>query len=131
MNDPCPCGGGEHATCCAPYLTGDRHPPTAEALMRSRFTAYARGLWPWLVATHRGLDPTAADLIARHDRGTRWTRLEIRRTEAGGPTDDTGIVEFIAWYIRRGKPGRLHEASRFERVDGRWMYVDGTQPRGR
>lgn len=130
MTDPCPCGRDNFATCCAPYLARLIDPPTAEALMRSRFTAYVRGDHTWLAATHQGLDETAAETLARHARGIRWTKLDIRRTEAGGVADDTGLVEFIAWFIQRGgKPGRLHEISRFERVAGRWMYIDGTPPR--
>lgn len=123
--DPCPCGGGAFADCCGPYLARRADPPTAEALMRSRFTAYARGDADWLVATHRGLGPADALALARGARGTRWTRLEIRATEAGGPGDATGTVEFVAHSRRAGRPQVLHEISRFARDDGRWVYVDG------
>ena len=38
----CPCGSLlAYAVCCGPLLTGERHAETAEALMRSRYTAFA------------------------------------------------------------------------------------------
>ena len=50
--------------------------------------------------------------------------LDVRRHADGG--DDTAVVEFIARYRAGGTPAkRLHEVSRFARVDGRWLYVDG------
>src|SRR5687767_1109085 len=47
----CPCGGPSLATCCGPYLDGTALPPTAEALMRSRYTAYTLKNEPYLLAT--------------------------------------------------------------------------------
>jgi SEC-C motif-containing protein len=44
MPSPCPCGASaDHAHCCGPYLSGERPAPDAEALMRSRYTAYTSG----------------------------------------------------------------------------------------
>ncbi|GGQ65274.1 hypothetical protein GCM10010216_28890 [Streptomyces flaveolus] len=51
----------------------------------------------------------------------RWTGLEILDTTDGSAFHSTGTVTFRASY--RG--GSLHERSRFERVDGAWVYVDG------
>ncbi len=121
--DPCPCGGGVYADCCGRFLSGAAHAPTAEALMRARFTAYSRGEYAYLSATGPGMTDPAA--IARSAGQTRWTRLEVLRTEAGGPDDETGIVEFVAHSRRAGRAQRLHEISRFERRNGRWRYIDG------
>jgi SEC-C motif-containing protein len=42
------------------------------------------------------------------------------------PLDDShATVEFVARYKLNGRAFRLHESSRFERMDGRWLYVDG------
>jgi SEC-C motif domain protein len=97
--------------------------------MRSRYTAYVRGDVDYLVETHQGASDRAA--IERWSRQSRWRGLEIVSVERGGPEDDEGVVEFIA----RGSQGRQpfvhHERSRFRRVEGRWKYLDGRQPRPR
>ena len=54
-----------------------------------------------------------------------WIGLKIKRTELGGTTDDTGIVEFVARYKRNGRAKRLHEISQFEKIGHRWLYVRG------
>lgn len=98
--------------------------PTAVALMRSRYTAYVRGELDYLAATQRQpLDRAAASAWSRD---TLWMGLEIVETHGGGEADDAGTVEFIARGVTAGKPFTMRERSRFEKVDGRWIYVDGT-----
>jgi SEC-C motif domain protein len=101
--------------------------PTALALMRSRYTAYVRGAIDYLVATHDPVTRGAVDIpgITQWSRDTTWLGLEIVATERGGEADDAGIVEFIASGATRGAPFRMHERSRFRRVDGAWVYIDG------
>jgi len=90
--------------------------------MRSRYSAFARGLASYLVATwHPSTRPRALDL----DGDTVWRRLQIVDTVAGGADDDVGVVEFRASYRGPDGAGLLHERSRFARVDGRWAYLDG------
>lgn len=90
--------------------------------MRSRYTAYARGLTPYLLRSwHPSTRPARLDL----DEGTVWRRLQIVDTVAGGPEDDEGVVEFRASYRSPESAGLLHERSRFARHDGRWVYRDG------
>jgi SEC-C motif-containing protein len=96
--------------------------PTAEALMRSRYSAYVLALEHYLLATwHSSTRPTQLDLAA--DEKTQWLGLEIKRHEKTGA--DSAIVEFVARYKTGGRAHRLHETSRFIREDGRWHYVDG------
>lgn len=127
LDAECPCGTGRPlARCCGPYLDG-APAPTALALMRSRYTAYARGAIDYLVETHAaeargGLDREA---LARWSRETRWRGLEIVATERGGEADDAGVVEFIARGESRGAAFAQRERSRFRREGGRWYYVDG------
>jgi SEC-C motif domain protein len=103
-------------------MTHAAWPTTAEALMRSRFEAFARGDAAHLLATwHPTTRPAALDL----DDGLEWRALQIVDTVAGGPDDDDGVVEFRASYRSPEGAGLLHERSRFTRVDGRWVYVDG------
>src|SRR4029077_450630 len=66
------------------------------------------------------------DLTLPADR--TWTGLVVLRTRAGGPQDDSGVVEFEAHYLAAGRPGVHREVSRFERRRGGWGYVDA-QPR--
>ncbi|WP_246221704.1 YchJ family protein [Marichromatium bheemlicum] len=123
----CPCGSARPlAACCGRYLSGRAHAATAAALMRSRYTAFVLGAEDYLRATwHPAHCP--ADL-APGDPPPRWLGLRILATTAGGPDDDQGMVEFVARYKVGGRAHRLHERSRFARLEGRWVYVDGTFP---
>ena len=122
----CPCGSGAaRAACCGRYLDGDAVAPTAEELMRSRYSAFVEGRREYLLRTWAG--ETRPDVLEL-DPGQRWLGLSIRATSAGGETDDVGEVEFVARSRVGGRGLRLHERSRFRRVDGQWFYVDGSFP---
>jgi len=124
----CPCGSGlDYSGCCEPLHLGAAA-PTAEALMRSRFSAFA------LRSTNPRLDdyllstwhPSTRPATLEPDDGTVWRKLQIVDRVAGGPDDQTGVVEFRASYRDAdGTAAVLHERSRFERADGRWVYLDG------
>lgn len=95
---------------------------TAEALMRSRFAAFARGDAAHLLATwHPSTRPATLDLA----ENPAWRALQIVDTVAGGPQDVAGVVEFRASYRDADGGGVLHERSRFVREHGLWFYVDG------
>ncbi|MBD3940776.1 hypothetical protein IF188_03555 [Microbacterium sp. NEAU-LLC] len=119
---PCPCGSGdEFAGCCRPALQGTPA-PTAERLMRSRYTAFVVGDGDYLSATwHPGTRPDEVAL----DPAQKWTGLEILGTEDGGDGDTRGAVEFRAAWRHGADRGVLHERSRFVRQSGRWWYLDG------
>ena len=121
----CPCGSKRpYAECCGPFHDGEAA-PTAEALMRSRYTAYALQREAYVLDTwHASTRPPSLDL--HQDVATRWLGLEIRRHQATGA--DSALVEFVARYKIAGRAFRLHEISRFVREDGGWYYVDGTFP---
>lgn len=117
----CPCGGGAYADCCRPFHDGAAA-PTAEALMRSRYSAFALGLPAYLRSTWaRATRPRTVDL----DPGITWRRLQIVDTARGGQDDATGVVEFRAAHRGPDGAGLLHERSRFVREAGRWVYLDG------
>jgi SEC-C motif-containing protein len=118
----CPCGLPQaYEACCGRFHSGAAAAPTAEALMRSRYCAFVKGDVAYLLRTwHPGTRPGRLEL----DPGMRWTGLEVLGTSEGSAFHATGTVEFRASY--RG--GSLHELSRFERVDGAWVYVDGEFP---
>lgn len=123
-SDLCPCGTGRaYPDCCGRWHAGPAHlaAPDAEALMRSRYSAYMRGLGDYLLATWHP-DSRPADLNL--EPGLRWLGLEVRAHRALG--DDRAEVEFVARSKVGGRAHRLHETSRFVREGGRWLYVDGT-----
>lgn len=124
----CPCGSGKpFEDCCAPAITGTAPAATAEALMRSRYSAYVKGDFEYLgktLATATAEDYNA-DSAEASSADVTWTGLEIRSTELGGPDDDTGMVEFAAKFRQNGQDLVHHERSVFEREDGQWVYVDG------
>ncbi|MEW5892555.1 MAG: YchJ family metal-binding protein [Pseudomonadota bacterium] len=119
----CPCGSGRPlAACCGPYLAGSAPAPDAEALMRSRYTAFVLGDADYLRASwHPATRPERLDLA--EPPVPKWLGLTVRQH---GQTDaDHATVEFIARYRIEGRAYRLHERSRFERLDGQWYYRDG------
>lgn len=120
----CPCGSGDdYDSCCARFHRGAATAPTAEALMRSRFTAFAVGDAAYLTRTwHADHRPRRLEL----DSSLHWNRLEIVDIVAGGPFDASGIVEFRAHHRSADGRGERHERSRFVREHGEWFYVDGT-----
>jgi len=115
----CPCGTGlPYPECCGRFHAGEPA-PTAEALMRSRFSAFAVGDAAYLLATwHPSTRPADLELD-----DARWYRLDILGRSRGGPLDTTGTVEFEAFH--RGGSQREHSA--FVREAGRWYYVSPTQ----
>lgn len=121
---PCPCGGPEPLEgCCGRYLGDDgAAAPTAEALMRSRYTAFARGDAEHL---RRTWHPDTRPAVLELDGALRWTGLEIVVRSGGGLFDTEGVVEFRAHHREGPRTGVLHERSRFVRESGRWFYLDG------
>jgi SEC-C motif domain protein len=115
----CPCGlPAVYEACCGRFHSGTA-PPTAELLVRARYTAYARGDGAYLRATwHPSTRPPTVVL----DPDLRWTRLQVLEAD-GGLLDTTGTVRFRAHHVVRGVPGVLEEHSRFARDGGRWAYV--------
>ncbi|WP_237774210.1 YchJ family protein [Actinosynnema sp. ALI-1.44] len=118
----CPCDSGKSYTeCCGVLHRGDATANTAEALMRSRYSAYAVGDEGYLLRTwHSTTRPQRVDF----DPALRWTGLEILGTTGGSPFHTAGTVEFNASYRQNGRAEVMHENSGFAREDGRWVYVE-------
>jgi len=127
-NNPCPCGSGAPLNaCCKPVIDGTEKAATAEALMRSRYTAYTLQDINYLAAT---LDPDELksfdkDGTAMWARESTWMGLEILETSAGTSDDMDGIVEFRARYAQNGATQEHHEVSRFRKIDDTWLYCGG------
>jgi SEC-C motif-containing protein len=122
----CPCGRTDArgqtlglTQCCGPFLAGEPA-PSAEQLMRSRYSAFVRGDVPYLLATwHASTRPAELSLEA----SARWLGLEVRHHHMTGP--QTAEVEFVARFRVAGRAVRQHERSRFVQEEGRWFYLDG------
>ncbi|EAU54404.1 YchJ family protein [Mariprofundus ferrooxydans] len=110
----CPCGSGSlFAGCCEPIILGAAA-PSAEALMRSRYSAYTLGRWDYLRESwHPDTRPSRVS-----PTGCQWLGLTIVRAT-------TDSVEFIAGFRENGKIMTLHETSRFARSGNHWRYLDG------
>ncbi len=121
----CPCGSAlAYADCCGRFHSGGPLPlqaPTAQALMRSRYSAFVVGDLAYLEATwHPSTRPSD---LSPNEPGLQWLGLDIRRCT--DQHDDHATVEFVARSKLGGRAHRLHETSRFVREDGRWFYLDG------
>ncbi|WP_198651743.1 YchJ family metal-binding protein [Salinicola sp. RZ23] len=127
---PCPCGSGRnYADCCQPHHLGETLPATPEALMRSRYSAFALGNLGYYL--YHTWDPDTRDKALTPElldqRDCDWLGLEIIESSARG---SQGTVTFKAYYrplnpAPGAKQAMLHERSRFRRRQGRWRYLDG------
>ena len=120
----CDCGlPRPYLDCCGRYHGGALHlqAPDAEALMRSRYSAFVRDLTNYLLATwHASTRPAN---LEPNPEGLRWLGLAVKRHRVQDAEHET--VEFVARSKLGGRAQRLHETSRFVREGGRWFYVDG------
>lgn len=120
---PCPCDSGKsYGVCCGPLHAGEPA-PSAEALMRSRYSAYVVRMGEYLLSTWHSKTRPQAMNFDRTDT-TRWLSLEIKR--CAEVSAEVATVEFVAIWREGGhRAQRLHEISRFQRSNGRWFYVNG------
>lgn len=124
----CPCNSGKNFDeCCGPLLDGSQKASTAEALMRSRYTAHVKGNFDHVANTHAPEAQGSYNKAAAEAQSvkTEWVGLEITETIAGGESDDIGTVTFTAQFKEKGDLHAHRERAEFRRVDGEWMYVDG------
>lgn len=119
----CPCGSSlVYSQCCRPLHEG-KSALSAEALMRSRYSAYVMADAAYIHRSwHSSTRPSKKSLT--QPAAIQWLRLEIMRTEAGQQDDHNGVVEFIAHFSEHDQAQQLHEVSRFTREKGRWVYLD-------
>ncbi|MCL2877145.1 MAG: YchJ family metal-binding protein [Betaproteobacteria bacterium] len=123
----CPCGSGlAYAACCGRWHTGPQflQAPTAEALMRSRYTAFVQNRLDYLRQTWH--PDTCPATLEPNPLGLKWLGLRIIAHIQQDANHAT--VEFVARFRLSGKATRLHEISRFVRLDDHWLYRDGDFP---
>ena len=126
--DECPCcSGKDYSECCGALILGKRSAETAEQLMRSRYTAYAKVKTDYLLkSTH---PDQRADFnekeISNWARNSEWHGLEIINIKNGGHDDTEGTVEFIATYSQNGVKRNHHELALFKKLNDDWFFEDG------
>ncbi|WP_373094929.1 YchJ family protein [Zhongshania sp.] len=124
----CYCGqGAAFADCCEPYIRGIRQAPTAEALMRSRYSAFCCGEADYLLAS---LHPSkrvseSRESLEQSFTETQWCSLRVLSCRSGEAGQTVGEVEFVAFYQTGMEVGQLHERSRFVCDSNQWLYCDG------
>jgi len=121
---PCPCGNAAaYEACCGRWHHGERYlqAPDAEALMRSRYSAFVLDELDYLLKTWHA--STRPESLEGNTPGTKWLGLQIRGHRLQDATHAT--VEFVARFRHRGQATRMHEISRFVHEGGRWFYLDG------
>ncbi len=130
---PCPCGSGVNLDgCCGPIIAG-KPAPTAEALLRSRYTAFVQGDVGYLADTltpgmRADFDQIEAESTAED---AQWQGLEVRTVTGGGEADETGTIEFVARFKLRDQQRLHHELASFRREDGRWFCAGAeVNPKG-
>lgn len=127
--EQCPCGSKKnYNVCCAPYLEGKEPAPTAEALMRARYTAYATTNIDFILqTTHKsGLKKVDPESSRKWSEESKWHGLEILSTKRGTAGDLEGEVEFIARYTAQdNEEVEHHEISTFKKEDNKWFFLDG------
>ncbi len=119
---PCPCGSGlTYGKCCEPLHEGE---PAAspEALMRSRYTAYALRLDGFVLASWDKKTRPEELLLLMVNLVPSGSLLKWNPQRVEG---DKGYVTFLAKARTAMGVITIHEASRFRRDGETWVYVDG------
>ena len=122
----CPCSSGAlFSECCGKFITTKQHPPTAESLMRSRYTAYAIGEIEYLTRTLPLMDRKKFDRAGAKiwSEQSEWLGLEVLEVKENSPVHAT--VEFKAKFKIGDEEHIHHEKSRFEKQMDRWFLIDG------
>lgn len=133
MSIQCPCGSGkEFSACCEPYVKGIEAAPTAEALMRSRYSAYVKEEIQYLkdTLTKAQQSDFSNEDTRKWAKESKWLGLEIQKTEEGGPDDSRGLVEFEAHFETNGEKQTHHETAVFEKEGKNWLYSGTIAPQG-
>lgn len=121
--EKCYCGSSKpFELCCNRYTSGDQKAPTALALMKSRYSAYATHQADYLLNTTHSSERKyySREEILNWATANQWQKLEIISA-----TENT--VEFKAYFLDENNVNQVHhEFSTFKQENGSWFYVDGT-----
>ncbi len=124
----CPCASEKsYSDCCEPFILGKKKAPTAVALMRSRYSAFAVGNMDYIYNTHHESTRGELDMdsVKSWALNSEWLGLEIRETQKGTEKDTEGQVEFVCKFNFNDKVQSHHELSTFVKEKDQWFFVDG------
>lgn len=124
----CYCGSNNsYNQCCEVFHLNNATPKTAEQLMRSRYSAFVLGLGDYLVKTHASSTRNSINQKELEDwaKSVKWIKLEILSTSNGKENEESGKVEFIAYFKDKIFKRKIHENSSFIKEDGEWKYLNG------
>jgi SEC-C motif-containing protein len=119
----CPCGSKKPLErCCEKYLLGKEEAPTAESLMRSRYTGYTFGRLDYIEKTMRGeaLQHFNRQAVEKSLEATTWLELTVLKAEERG---EEATVSFLARFKDKGEEEVMHETSQFKKIEGKWYYT--------
>lgn len=122
----CHCGRDKSfSECCYRIHSNVSMASTAEDLMRSRYSAFVEADGKFLLKSwhSKSLKKQNIDDIEQWAKSVKWLKLEIIATEKGQPQDNSGIVEFKAFYIDGSEIEVIHEISIFKKYNNHWVYV--------
>lgn len=130
-NKLCPCESGlMYVECCNRYISGDEKPPSPEALMRSRYSAYTIADIPYIKRTMAGKALAGFDECSAKDwaHSVAWLGLTVLKSGLSDDDPNHGWVEFVASF-KQGENmlANMHERSEFRCENGQWLYIDGEQ----
>ncbi|MBP8793561.1 MAG: SEC-C domain-containing protein [Lutibacter sp.] len=122
----CPCGSGKtYENCCEIAHKNILNVITAEALMRSRYSAFVLANMDYLKKSwHSSNKPSKNEIkeIVAWTQSVIWHKLEILSTSKGLKNDNEGYVEFKAYYYEGFILNNIHENSFFVKENGHWVY---------
>ncbi len=123
----CVCGlEPSYDECCGRYISGKEKAPTAEALMRSRYSAYVEEKIDYIVSSHHPdtREEIDAESAGEWSKAAEWEGLTVHES-VGGEEHEEGVVEFTARYVMQGRLVRHRERAEFKKHAGQWFYWDG------
>lgn len=129
VSKACACGTGkDYAKCCQALHMGAL-PGDALALMRSRYSAYAYGLYEYIIRT---TDPDNinyntnhvlwAKKISERCQSTTFQKLDILEFTNGS---EDAYVAFVVHFIENNRSQSMYEKSRFRKIGPQWLYLEG------
>ncbi len=124
----CPCGSKlQYSQCCEPIIKGQQEAPTAEQLMRSRYSAYVKKELQYIYdSTHPSQRKDYDEKATRRwAEKSDWEGLEILSTEDGTAEDTRGKVEFIAHFKHKNNKQYHHEKADFVKENDKWYFYEG------
>ena len=127
----CPCNiDKKYSDCCQKAHQNIGLVSSAEALMRSRYSAFVLANMEYLQKSHHSKTrPSKKEKrdIEKWTKSVKWLKLEVLNTINGTLNDATGTVEFKAFFMENGAINCIHENSKFTIENKHWVYVGANE----